>query len=115
MILSLNKPTKQVNHLLLWKNNTPFIYFLLKNISNAGFKNVVLVVSKDYKNFKDSIDKFYNELNLNISYATQHIPDDRQKLMGTADAVFQALEQNEKLKQSFFVFAIVITCILKKR
>jgi len=49
------------------KNNTPFIYFLLKNISNAGFKNVVLVVSKDYKNFKDSIDNFYDKLSLNIS------------------------------------------------
>ena len=84
------------------KNNTPFIYFLLKNISNAGFKNVVLVVSKDYKNFKDSIDNFYDKLSLNISYATQHVPVDREKPMGTADAVFQALEQNEKLKESFF-------------
>lgn len=84
------------------KNNKPFIYFLLKNISNAGFKNVVLVVSKDYKNFKDSIDDFYLELNLNITYATQHVPGDRKKPMGTADAVFQALEQNQKLKESLF-------------
>ena len=95
-----NKTSKSL--ITFGKNNTPFIYFLLKNISNAGFKNVVLVVSKDYKNFKNSIDNFYSELNLNISYATQHIPNDRQKPMGTADAVFQALEQNEKLKESFF-------------
>lgn len=84
------------------KSNKPFIYFLLKNIDEAKFKTVVLVVSKDYQNFKNIIDGFSSDFSLKIHFAIQKIPNDRIKPLGTADAVYQALNQFPHLKQASF-------------
>jgi len=80
----------------------PFIYFLLKNISLAGFKNVVMVVGNDFNDFKNQIDKLNLDELLNISYSIQDIPNDRSKPFGTADAVSQTLKKNPKLQAESF-------------
>ena len=63
-----NKASKS---LITFGNNKPFIFYLLKNISLAGFKNVILLVSKDYESFKNTIEKFNNEFDFNIQFAIQ--------------------------------------------
>ena len=64
------------------KKDRPILDFLLLNAEKAGYKNIIIIISKDGKMFKD----FYgnktksNTFNsLSISYATQYIPKDRIK------------------------------------
>lgn len=95
-----NKKSKS----LITFGNKPFIYFLLENIVDAGFQNVIMVVGKDYEDFKNEMDKFPNISKINIEYAIQSIPENRVKPFGTADAVYQTMDQIDKLKnQSFCV------------
>ena len=93
-----NKKSKS----LITFGNKPFIYFLLENIVHAGFKNVIMVVGKDYQDFKNEMDKFPNISKINIEYAIQSIPKNRVKPFGTADAVFQTMDQIDKLKNQTF-------------
>ena len=95
-----NKKSKS----LITFGNKPFIYFLLENIVDAGFQNVIMVVGQDYEDFKNEMDKFPNISKINIDYAIQLIPENRVKPFGTADAVYQTMDQIDKLKnQSFCV------------
>jgi glucose-1-phosphate adenylyltransferase len=73
----------------------PLMDYLLYNAKKAGYKNIYIVINDKEVLFKE----FYglkNENNifngLNISFAIQHIPENRVKPFGTADAVLQALE-----------------------
>lgn len=93
-----NKKSKS----LITFGNKPFIYFLLKNISNAGFETVIMVVGNDHDDFKSQIDLLDINSKLEIKYATQKIPIDRVKPFGTADAVFQTMEQIPELQNESF-------------
>lgn len=93
-----NKKSKS----LITFGNKPFIYFLLKNISNAGFETVIMVVGNDHNDFKSQIDLLDITSKLEIKYATQKIPRDRVKPFGTADAVFQTMEQIPELQNESF-------------
>ena len=93
-----NKKSKS----LITFGDKPFIYFLLKNIVKAGFENVIMVVGKDFDDFKKQLDNLNLNKNLKIEYAIQKIPKDRVKPFGTADAVFQTMDQIEILKNSSF-------------
>lgn len=74
----------------------PLLDYLLYNAREAGYQNIYLVVGE-----KDALFKSYygqqrsdNDFHgLKLSYATQHIPSNRVKPLGTADALFQAIEQ----------------------
>ena len=95
-----NKKSKS----LITFGNKPFIYFLLENIVDAGFQNVIMVVGQDYEDFKNEMDKFPNISKINIEYSIQSVPENRVKPLGTADAVYQTMDQIDKLKnQSFCV------------
>lgn len=87
---------------LITFNNKPFIYFLLKNILDAGFENVIMVVGKDFDDFKKQIDILQLSSKLNVKYAVQKIPIDRVKPFGTADAVYQTMEQIDELQTTSF-------------
>ena len=93
-----NKKSKS----LITFGDKPFIYFLLKNIVEAGFQNVIMVVGKDFDDFKKQLDNLNFNNKLKIEYAIQKIPKDRVKPFGTADAVFQTMDQIEILKNSSF-------------
>ena len=93
-----NKKSKS----LITFGNKPFIYFLLKNIVEAGFEKVIMVVGKDFDDFKKQLDNLNFNNKLKIEYAIQKIPRDRVKPFGTADAVFQTMDQIEILKDSSF-------------
>ena len=90
------------NKSLITFGDKPFIYFLLKNIVEAGFENVIMVVGKDFDDFKKQLDNLNFNNKLKIEYAIQKIPKDGVKPFGTADAVFQTMDQIEILKNSSF-------------
>ena len=93
-----NKKSKS----LITFGDKPFIYFLLQNIVEAGFENVIMVVGKDFDDFKKQLDNLNFNNKLKIEYAIQKIPKNRVKPFGTADAVFQTMDQIEILKDSSF-------------
>ena len=87
---------------LILFNDRPMLDYVLRNAKQAGFKNIYIVIGEEDVLFK----KYYGKQiignifhKLNISYVIQYIPIGRLKPFGTADAVFQALEQYSFLKQ----------------
>jgi glucose-1-phosphate adenylyltransferase len=78
------------------RNGRPFLDYQLYNAAKGGFTEVGLVL-----NIADNYTKKYylSQMNknavwgLNIKFVDQHIPADRVKPLGTADAVQQGLEQ----------------------
>ena len=81
------------------KELKPFISFLISNISNSGFKNVYIVVPENSESFK----KYFNqrvkkELKIKINLSPQLVPKNRSKPLGTADAVYQTMQQFPELK-----------------
>ena len=87
-------------------NNRPFMDYIIYNAKNAGIKNIIILTGKDsgsirtFYGKKDSENDFHD---ISISYAIQYIPKDREKPFGTADAVFQAMEQIEDLQKNSFL------------
>jgi len=74
----------------------PLLDYLLYNAKQAGYTHIYLVINEQGELFKE----YYgtaaegNDFHgLKISYAIQYIPEGRTKPFGTADAVFQAVEQ----------------------
>jgi len=75
--------------------------YVLFNAQQAGFKNVYVVTGKDNTLFKEHYKN--RKLGLELFFAVQHIPENRAKPLGTADAVCQLLAQYSGLKQTHFV------------
>jgi glucose-1-phosphate adenylyltransferase len=91
----------------LGKKNRPIMDYLLYNAKQAGIKNIVILNSPKNKEMfhkqygaKETDNDFHG---LKISFATQYIPEDREKPLGTADALYQAMDQREKLKEKQFL------------
>jgi glucose-1-phosphate adenylyltransferase len=91
---------------LILLNERPMLDYLLYNAKQAGYTNIYIVIGKggdlfkEYYGSKDANNDFHG---LTISFAVQHIPEDRLKPLGTADAVFQTLEQYPELQSKQFV------------
>lgn len=78
----------------------PLLDYLLLNAKQAGYKNIYLVIGPDGKLFKEfygTQDRNNDFHGLNLSFATQYIPEGRTKPFGTADALYQAVEQYDEL------------------
>jgi len=83
----------------------PLMDYLLFNAKKAGYKNIYIVINEQGGLFKEFYgqQKAGNHFNgLNISFPIQYIPNDRVKPFGTADAVFQAVEQFPELQSEQF-------------
>jgi len=83
----------------------PMLYYLLKNAHKAGIQKVYVITSKENSAFYDFLDSIKNEeilSKLNINFVIQYIPDEREKPLGTADALQQCLEQYENLLEENF-------------
>lgn len=86
-------------------NGRPLMDYLLLNAKKAGYKNIYIIIGEQGELFK----AFYGDKNkdndfygLNISFAIQYIPTDRVKPLGTADALFQAVEQYPELNSQYY-------------
>jgi len=100
-----NANTNSKALLTFGKNNRPILDFLLLNAEEAGYTHIIIITSKDGGRFKDYYGKETRNnkhQSLSISYATQYIPNDRVKPFGTADAVYQAMEQYPNLQKEAF-------------
>lgn len=78
----------------------PLLDYLLLNAKKAGYQNIYIIIGEQgglFKEFYGSEMKNNNFHGLNISFAVQYIPEGREKPFGTADALFQAVEQYPEL------------------
>ena len=73
--------------------------YLLDNTVKSGYKIVYIVTSNDGSLFRERFKKYKK---LEIKFATQFIPKNREKPWGTADAVFQTMVQYPELQQTQF-------------
>jgi glucose-1-phosphate adenylyltransferase len=88
-------------------NSRPFLDYLLHNVAAAGYRHVVLLVGEKDKSIREYYDNgsaAAQSRNPRITYAIQTIPAGRQKPLGTADALWQALKTMPRWRgQSFTV------------
>ena len=80
----------------------PFLSYLLENILQAEFKNVYIITGENSKMFRRAFENNPDFMDLNIQFATQYIQEGREKPYGTADALYQCLEQHPNLKEDTF-------------
>jgi NDP-sugar pyrophosphorylase family protein len=81
-------------------NGRPLLDYLLLNAKKAGYKNIYIIIGEQgelFKEFYGSQHLHNNFHGLNISFAVQYILRGRVKPFGTADALFQAVEQFPEL------------------
>ncbi|PRZ24185.1 sugar phosphate nucleotidyltransferase [Flavobacterium granuli] len=86
-------------------NGRPLLDYLLLNAKRAGYKNIYIIIGEQgdlFKEFYGSENKNNDFHGLNISFATQYIPEGRVKPFGTADALFQAVEQYPELNSQYY-------------
>ncbi|MGX1927797.1 sugar phosphate nucleotidyltransferase [Flagellimonas sp. 2504JD4-2] len=84
----------------------PMMDYVLYNIKKAGFTHIYIVIGPKgdlFKKFYGDQDKDNEFHGLKISFAVQHIPEEREKPFGTADALFQAVEQFPELNETSYV------------
>jgi NDP-sugar pyrophosphorylase family protein len=87
------------------QSGRPLLDYLLLNAKKAGYKNIYIIIGEQGELFKE----FYGSQNTNnnfhglsISFAVQYIPEGRVKPFGTADALFQAVEQFPELNSQYY-------------
>jgi NDP-sugar pyrophosphorylase family protein len=83
----------------------PLLDYLLLNAKKAGYKNIYIIIGEQgqlFKEFYGSQHVNNNFHGLNISFAVQYIPEGRVKPFGTADALFQAVEQFPELNSQVY-------------
>jgi NDP-sugar pyrophosphorylase family protein len=86
-------------------NGRPLLDYLLLNAKKAGYKNIYIIIGEQgelFKEFYGSEDKNNDFHGLNVSFAVQYIPEGRVKPFGTADALFQAVEQFPELNSQYY-------------
>lgn len=91
--------------IILEGDKRPVLDYLIKNCALAGFNKVVLITGEnqlDFKRYYGSPSKNNTLFGLKIDFAVQHIPEGRIKPHGTADAVYQALNQFPELQEQEF-------------
>ena len=90
----------------LGDDKRPLLYFILQNALSAGVRDVFLITSPENSAFKRFIEtKVFKDSfsKINISFAIQYKPVDREKPLGTSDALMQAMDQHKVLKSNSFV------------
>lgn len=92
----------QLSKGLIELGGKPFLSYLLENILQAEFKNVYIITGENSKMFRRAFENNPDFVDLNIQFATQYIPEGREKPYGTADALYQCLEQHPNLKEDTF-------------
>ena len=90
----------------LGDDKRPLLYFILQNALKAGVRHVFLITSPENSAFKSFMEtKAFKESfsEININFAIQYKPDDREKPLGTSDALMQAMDQHDVLKSNSFI------------
>lgn len=83
----------------------PLLYFLLRNAARAGIKEVYLITATENEAFQDFLVRYSTKefmMLLKVYFAIQKVKPSRTKPWGTADAVWQCLEQYPQLQKQRF-------------
>ncbi|AKA35789.1 sugar phosphate nucleotidyltransferase [Flagellimonas lutaonensis] len=101
---SVKKAAQKLHKSLIPLGNSgkPLLHYLLKNAAGAGYSNIYLITSEENQGFKDFLNDSEDYLGPNVHFAIQHIPEGREKPLGTADAILQCLEQHPTLQETYF-------------
>lgn len=89
----------------LGKTQTPLLIHLIENAKEAGYREIYIITAADNQAFKTALEAHSKRLEspkVTVFYAIQHLPPGRQKPMGTADAVLQAMAQYPELEKGSF-------------
>ena len=89
----------------LGSKQKPLLFHIIQNAVNAGFKEVYLITSPENEAFRacvGSAPKNNHFAGALVHYAIQYLLQGRNKPLGTADAVQQAMEQHSELKNESF-------------
>ncbi len=87
------------------EGSRPFLDYLLFNVQQSGYENVVIVVAqkdnsiRDYYESRGGASQFSH---LTIAYVVQEVPARRTNPLGTADALMQALHATPSWKGKRF-------------
>tara|TARA_B100001250_G_scaffold393261_1_gene395874 strand:- start:1397 stop:1918 length:522 start_codon:yes stop_codon:yes gene_type:complete len=92
----------QLSKGLIELGGRPFLSYLLDNILKAKFKKVYIITGENSIMFRQAFENNPNFEQIKIQFATQYIPEGREKPYGTADALHQCLEQYPSLKEDRF-------------
>ena len=98
-----NKRSKSL--ISIGNSNRPFMDYLLYHAKKAGYKTIYIITGKQnelFKSFYGEKDKGNRFNGLTINFAIQTIPEGREKPLGTADALYQAMNQYGELKSLSF-------------
>ncbi|WGK64252.1 sugar phosphate nucleotidyltransferase [Croceiramulus getboli] len=91
---------------LIHVGDHPMLDYLLYQAKQGGISRVFIVTGPDaalFKAYFGQKDRDNSYHGLQINFATQHIPQHRSKPWGTADAVFQTMDQYPELQRSSFL------------
>lgn len=84
------------------KLGRPFLYYLVKNAVEAGYEHLYLITSPGNQAFQELVKGNGLPTGLKVYLAVQQVPEEREKPLGTADALQQCLDQYPELKQTTF-------------
>jgi NDP-sugar pyrophosphorylase family protein len=83
----------------------PLMDYLLFNSREAGYKRVIIITGPRSVQMREQYGKREKDNpfhGLSISYAIQTIPPNREKPLGTADAIYQAMTHYPELQEKAF-------------
>jgi NDP-sugar pyrophosphorylase family protein len=107
----LSEETKQIilsrhkSLIPLGKSQKPLLFHLIQNAVHAGYKTVYLITSPENEAFQQEVGRLQKNntyAGATVHYALQYTPENREKPLGTADAVLQAMEQYPELQNTTF-------------
>ncbi len=84
------------------KKNETIIYHIIKNSVFAGINEFYIILSQDSEKFQNYLNKIAKELSVVIKFAFQDFYGN-PKPLGTADAIFQTMNQFPELKKFRFL------------
>ena len=84
------------------EGNEPIIFYIIKNCISAGIKNFYIILSNDSDQFQDYLKKLEIKLSIKIKFGFQDFYG-KLKPMGTADAIFQIMNQHKELRNKRFI------------
>ena len=84
------------------EGNEPIIFYIIKNCISAGVKNFYIILSDNSDEFQDYLKKLEIKLSIQIKFGFQDFYG-KLKPMGTADAIFQLMNQYKELRNKRFL------------
>ncbi len=94
--------TRAKGFIEIGKKNETLIYHIIKNSVASKISDFIIILSQDSTESQSYLRKIEKELSIKIDFAFQDYYGN-EKPMGTADAIYQAMNQFPELKTSRFL------------